>query len=30
MRMYGYLKTPRLMNRGDRVCKVMLHETRRF
>ncbi|MCI8971467.1 MAG: hypothetical protein HFF99_08375 [Oscillibacter sp.] len=28
MRMYGYLKTPRLMNRGDRVCKVMLHETR--
>ena len=28
MRMYGYLKTPRRMNRGDRVCKAMLHETR--
>lgn len=25
MRMYGYLKTPRRMNR---VCKVTLHETR--
>ena len=29
MRMYGFLKASWLMDRRDRVCKVMLHETRR-
>ena len=28
MRMYRFLKSPPLMNRRDRTCKVMLHETR--
>lgn len=28
MRMYGFLNTPRLLNRQDLIYKVMLHEIR--